>query len=227
MRDSLTDLLPSKPNEIISTLCTETEEKLRVEYETVLSAQKKRKEALSDIYNSLLCAFSHFLSTPPLNKTMTVWFSPLTEAERNALKEAILVFTSKCSEAQTSLIAFGAADGQISATVRMEKELLTKKIALLLSFPSYKEQILNNNDRLSELATEIKSLKQKKEKLSKAALHVAVDFLPPFLEELHPVLNFLDEESPHSADTTDVRRIFLNAEGLREQIRQTIEPNIK
>lgn len=227
MRDLLKDTLPSDPDKVISSLCTETEEKLRFEYETVLYAQQKRKESLSNIYSSLLKAFSYFLSTPPLNKTMTVWFTPLTESERQMLREAILVFTSKCSEVQTRLITLGATDEQISATVRLEKELLTKKIALLLSFPSHKEQILDKTDRLSDLATETELLKQRKEELSKAALRVAVDLLPPFLEDLHPILASLDEESSHSADTTDVRRIFLNAEGLREQIRQTIDPIIK
>lgn len=226
IRTLLTSSLPSKPDEIISSLCMESEKKLRFEYEAALSAQQKRKENLSDIYNTLLDAFSCFLSTPPFNKTLTVWFSPLTENERNALKEAILVFTSKCTTIQTKLIV-DAAEEQIAVMIRLQKELLARKIALLLSFPNQKKQIIEKTDRLSDLATEIESIKQKKEEISQAALRVAVDLLPPFLEDLHPVLVSLDTDSSRCADTTDVRRLFLNAEGIREQIRQTVEPITK
>ena len=45
IRTLLTSSLPSKPDEIISSLCMESEKKLRFEYEAALSAQQKRTES--------------------------------------------------------------------------------------------------------------------------------------------------------------------------------------
>ena len=212
-------------DEAFRSILQESEDELSRKYSTELLIRKNLKKKLTDIYDSILSAFTDFLSTPPLNEAMTVWFSALTEEKRNTLEKAILSFTSHAIEVQTRLISLKYSEDTSVVTVKTRKELLRKKIALLLSFPNEKERIEKEIDRLSSLTKKIESLGKLREQLEENALRVAIELLPPFLEKLHPAL-IPSSENPFSfKDATDVRRLFLAAEGLREQIREAL--NVK
>ncbi len=227
-RKRLTDAsLSVSDGEIVSSLYAKATKTLCAARERASAKLEKAEKALSAAYDSLLSVFAELLSADPLSKTQTVWFSPLTDAERRSLEDASLVFTSQCGEIQRRLIALNTTEESVAEAVTLRKTNLAQRIALLLAFPKERQRITDEDGRLSTVVSEIEEVAAERERLKKSALRVAVELIPPFLEELSPLLLPTKKENARSTDAADVRHIASSAEGVREQIRRTLEPIIK